>query len=124
MLRHLIFGVASYTLLLHPTTIKKKEEPIILSILLFSQNRCWQRAIFPGGGPPSIFASAGLYDRVRDGNGWFTSDWSPTNLLFAVTDYFRLQLYAEDCTRYNIINLTFPFELKAPVESKIPTSPS
>ena len=48
--------------------------------------RCWQRAIFPGGGPPSIFASVGLYDRVRDDSadekvsggqfrgegGWFT----------------------------------------------------
>ena len=63
--------------------------------------RCWQRAIFPGGGPPSIFASVGLYDRVRDGNGWFTYDWPPTNLSFADVDYLRLQLYAEDCTRYN-----------------------
>ena len=38
-----------------------------------------QLAIFPGGGPPSIFASMSLYDRVRDGNGCFPHDWSPTN---------------------------------------------
>ena len=56
------------------------------------QFRCWQRAIFPGGGPPSIFAAKSLYDRVRDGNGWFPLAWSPTNLSFAVTDYSRLQL--------------------------------
>ena len=71
--------------------------------------RCWQRAIFPGGGPPSIFASVGLYDCVRDGNRWFTYDWPPTNFLFADADYLQLQLYAEDCTRYIIINLTFSF---------------
>ena len=41
--------------------------------------RCRQLAIFPGGGPPSIFASMSLYDRVRDGNGCFPHDWSPTN---------------------------------------------
>ena len=33
--------------------------------------RCWHRVIFPGGGPPSIFTEMSLYDRVRDGNGWF-----------------------------------------------------
>ena len=32
----------------------------------FIQFRCWQRVIFPGSGPPSIFASVSLYDRVRD----------------------------------------------------------
>ena len=28
--------------------------------------RCWQRAIFPGGGPPSIVTVMSLYDRVAD----------------------------------------------------------
>ena len=41
--------------------------------------RCRQRVIFPGGGPPSIFTAVSLYDRVRDGNGWFPHAWSPTN---------------------------------------------
>lgn len=35
------------------------------------KNRTWQRVIFPGGGPPSIVTAVSLYDRVRDGNGWF-----------------------------------------------------
>ena len=32
--------------------------------------RCWQRPIFPGGFPPSIFGTGELNFRVRDGNGW------------------------------------------------------
>ena len=85
--------------------IKERTNHPINSLLI--KNRCWQRAIFPGGGPPSIFASVGLYDRVRDGNGWFTYDWPPTNFSFADADYLQLQLCAEDCTRYNIIKITF-----------------
>ena len=57
----------------------KKAKIVILTILAFIQFRCWQRAIFPGGGPPSIVASVSLYDRVRDGNGWFPYDLSPAN---------------------------------------------
>ncbi len=31
---------------------------------------CWQRPIFPGGDPPSIFGTIELNYRVRNGNGW------------------------------------------------------
>ena len=31
---------------------------------------CWQRPIFPGSFPPSIFGTGELNFRVRDGNGW------------------------------------------------------
>ena len=55
--------------------------------------RCWQRAIFPGGGPPSIFASVGLYDCVRDGNRWFPYDWPPTNFSFADCWLFSAPAY-------------------------------
>ena len=41
--------------------------------------RCWHRVIFPGGGPPSIFTEVSLYDRVRDGNGWFPYSLTPAN---------------------------------------------
>ena len=58
---------------------KVKSETTNPSNFAFSQIRCWQRAIFPGGGPPSIFASVSLYDRVRDGNGWDPYDLSPAN---------------------------------------------
>ena len=44
----------------------KKARNEILRFSLYVQIRCWQRAIFPGGGPPSIVASVSLYDRVRD----------------------------------------------------------
>ena len=57
----------------------KKSETTNPSNFAFIQFRCWQRAIFPGGGPPSIFASVSLYDRVRDGNGWDPYDLSPAN---------------------------------------------
>ena len=40
-----------------------------------------QRPIFPGGCPPSIFGEKSLYDRVRDGNGWYPFSWSPQKLL-------------------------------------------
>lgn len=49
---------------------KKKRTITFCNHSLF-KNRFRQRAIFPGGGPPSIFAAVSLYDRVRDGNGWF-----------------------------------------------------
>ena len=64
----------------------KKARNEILRFSLYVQIRCWQRAIFPGGGPPSIVTSVSLYDRVRDGNGWFPYDLSPTNfrLLFTI----------------------------------------
>ena len=58
--------------------IKKRNN---FTSFLFFKIRCRQRAIFPGGGPPSIFAEMSLYDRVRDGNGWFPHSWSPTNLV-------------------------------------------
>ena len=41
-----------------------------------------------------------LYDRVRDGNGWFPHTLPLANFSFAFIDYSRLQLYAEDCIRY------------------------
>ena len=66
--------------------------------------RCWHRAIFPGGGPPSIVTSVSLYDRVRDGNGWFTYDWTPANFRSLLSIILDSSLYAEDCTRYIIIN--------------------
>ena len=47
-------------------TPKQKSETTNPSNFAFIQFRCWQRAIFPGGGPPSIFASVCLYDRVAD----------------------------------------------------------
>ena len=59
-------------------TIKKRTHYPMNS--LFTQIRCRQLAIFPGSGPPSIFASMSLFDRVRDGNGSFPHDLSPTNL--------------------------------------------
>ena len=71
---------------------QKKRKLIFRIILAFLQFRCWQRAIFPGGGPPSIVASAGLYDRVRDGNGWFTCDWPPTN--FSSADFLLFKASA------------------------------
>ena len=58
---------------------KKKRLTDILQVNLFIQFRCWQRVIFPGSGPPSIFTAKSLYDRVRDGNGWFPLAWSPAN---------------------------------------------
>ena len=51
-------GVVSFLL------CKKKEQ--FLLIVPFLKNRCWHQVIFPGGGPPSIFAEISLYDRVRD----------------------------------------------------------
>ena len=56
-----------------------KKQRTETSVLCFSKYRCWHRVIFPGGGPPSIFTEVSLYDRVRDGNGWFTYSWTPAN---------------------------------------------
>ena len=49
----------------------------------FFKFRTWQRAIFPGGHPPSIVTASSLYDRVRDGNGWFPAALSPRELFVA-----------------------------------------
>ena len=67
----------------------------------FIQFRCWQRAIFPGSGPPSIVAAKGLYDRVRDGNGWFTLAWSPTIFCFVVP-LIRFTTHTLLCTQNHI----------------------
>ena len=41
----------------------------------------WRLVIFPGGPPPSIVTAMSLYDRVRDGNGWFPHAWPPEILM-------------------------------------------
>ena len=58
--------------------VNKKELQFLET--LFVKYRIWQRPIFPGGYPPSIVGARSLYDRVRDGNGWYPSAWSPENL--------------------------------------------
>ena len=50
-----------------------------------------------------------LFDRVRDGNGWFTHTWPLANSLNTLK-------IAQDIIL--IIILTFPFELLAPEEIK------
>ena len=57
---------------------KKRESKKLNSLFKI---RMRQRPIFPGGCPPSIVGDKGLYDRVRDGNGWDTFSWSPQKLL-------------------------------------------
>ena len=63
----------------------------------------WQLAILPGGHPPSIVAASSLYDRVRDGNGWFAAAWSPEIL-------FTLKILNVFCTfkvaQCNKLNVT------------------
>ena len=72
-------------------------------IITSFKNRIWQRVIFPGSGPPSIFTAMSLYDRVRDGNGWFPHAWSPENLrrISVELNYSRnskCNLHTESCT--------------------------
>ena len=56
------------------------KRPYGLFCKVFSKFRSQQRPIFPGGYPPSIVGDESLYDRVRDGNGWFPFSLPLTNL--------------------------------------------
>ena len=82
---------------------RKQKRDLEFNLSPFNKYRNRQRPIFPGGYPPSIVGARSLYDRVRDGNGWYPSALSPINLL--VTSY------TGSCTMIKLItllgNLTF-----------------